>query len=154
MRPVPAVFGALCGLIVGALVSGVVAYVVVRQTEKRTRAGWNLVPVTVLVKDQPSGHVLTRGDVASRQVPEQFVTASVVKPDSWSYVVGQPLVMPWRAGEPFIWAAMPGFAGDCGHRLGVAANELGAGATDATWELVGAMKQRHPVTSHPKEEGF
>jgi pilus assembly protein CpaB len=37
-------------------------------------------------------------------VPEQFVTSSVVKPDSASYVVNQKVLVPVQAGDPLLWS--------------------------------------------------
>jgi flagella basal body P-ring formation protein FlgA len=37
-------------------------------------------------------------------VPEQFVTTSVVKPDSASYIVDQKLLVPVQAGDPMLWS--------------------------------------------------
>lgn len=68
------------------------------------RAGWNLVPVVVASVDVSEGTVVTMEMISQRSVPEQFVTASVVKPDSASYVVGQKVMVSLQAGDPLLWS--------------------------------------------------
>ena len=46
-------------------------------------------PVTVAATNISEGTTVTFDMISSRDVPEQFVTSSVVKPDSASYVVNQ-----------------------------------------------------------------
>jgi pilus assembly protein CpaB len=66
--------------------------------------GYNLVPVVVVAVDVPAGTVLTFDMISQRSVPEQFVTSSVVKPDSASYVVNQRVVNDLQAGDPVRWS--------------------------------------------------
>jgi pilus assembly protein CpaB len=42
--------------------------------------------------------------MSQRSIPEQFVTSSVVKPDSSSYVVGQKVMVAVAAGDPLLWS--------------------------------------------------
>ena len=44
--------------------------------------------------DVGEGTVITFDMISQRSVPEQFVTSSVVKPDSASYVVNQKVLVP------------------------------------------------------------
>lgn len=67
-------------------------------------SGYNLVPVVVAAVDMPEGTLVTFDHISQRSVPEQFVTSSVVKPDSASYVVGQRLQNAVQAGDPLRWA--------------------------------------------------
>lgn len=68
------------------------------------RKGWNLVPVIVASTDLSEGTVVTMEHLSQRSVPEQFVTGSVVKPDSASYVVGQKVQVAIAAGDPLLWS--------------------------------------------------
>lgn len=71
---------------------------------QEARIGWNPVPVIVANVDIPEGTLLTTDMIARRSIPEQFVTASVVKPDSASLLVGQRVVIPLQAGDPMMWS--------------------------------------------------
>ena len=82
-----------------ALVAGVVSYSAVKKKEMDVRKGWNLVPVVVAAVDVSEGTVVTMEMISQRSIPEQFVTSSVVKPDSVGYIVDQQLLVPGGAVE-------------------------------------------------------
>ncbi len=93
----------IVALVLG-LLAGVVAYSAIKKKESDVRRGWNLVPVVVASQDIPEGTVVTFDMISQRSVPEQFVTSSVVKPDSASYVVNQKVLVPLQAGDPLLWS--------------------------------------------------
>src|SRR5258706_12080198 len=86
------------------LVAGVVAYSAIRHQEYVVRKGWNLVPVVVAAADIAEGSTVTFDMISQRSVPEQFVTSSVVRPESASYVVNQKVLVPVQAGDPLLWS--------------------------------------------------
>src|SRR5438067_960421 len=86
------------------LLAGVVAYSAIKKKEADVRRGWNLIPVVVAAGDIAEGTVVTFDMISQRSVPEQFVTSSVVKPDSASYVVNQKVLVPVQAGDPLLWS--------------------------------------------------
>ncbi len=90
--------------IVLGLVAGVVAWSAIKKKESDVRRGWNLVPVVVAAIDISEGTVVAFDMISQRSVPEQFVTSSVVKPDSASYVVNQKVLVPVQAGDPLLWS--------------------------------------------------
>jgi pilus assembly protein CpaB len=87
-----------------ALMAGVVAYSAVKKKELDVRKGWNLVPVVVAAVDVSEGTVVTMEMISQRSIPEQFVTSSIVKPDSASYIVNQKVLVPLQAGDPLLWS--------------------------------------------------
>jgi len=93
----------IVALVLG-LLAGVVAYSAIKKKESDVRKGWNLVPVVVAATDIPDGTVVTFDMISQRSVPEQFVTSSVVKPDSASYIVNQKVLVPLQAGDPLLWS--------------------------------------------------
>src|SRR3954467_3754274 len=93
----------LVALVLG-VVAGLVAYSAIRKRESDVRRGWNLVPVGVAAVDISEGTVVTFDMISQRSVPEQFVTSSVVKPDSASYIVNQKVLVPIQAGDPLLWS--------------------------------------------------
>lgn len=102
-----AVFGALVGMAVAGVLlcaGTVVGYSWVKKKGADARKGWNLVPVVVAAVDIPDGTLVTMEMISQRSVPEQFVTASVVKPDSASYIVNQRVNVPLNAGDPLRWS--------------------------------------------------
>ena len=86
------------------LLAGVVAYSAIKKKEYDVRIGWNLTPVAVASQDIPEGTIVTFDMVAQRAVPEQFVTSSVVKPESASYIVNQKVLVPLQKGDPLLWS--------------------------------------------------
>ncbi|MFP2928684.1 SAF domain-containing protein [Pyxidicoccus sp. 3LG] len=97
------VAGGVLGLVVASLVLGLVGYVWVNKRATDARKGWNLVPVVVAAQDLEEGTLITFEMLSQRSVPEQFVTSSVVKPDSASYIVNQRTKVPVQAGDPMLW---------------------------------------------------
>lgn len=86
------------------LLAGSVAYLGIQREKKIVRAGWNLVPVIVAAQDIPEGATVNFEMLSQRPIPEQFVTSSIVKPDSSSYVVGQKVLVPVQAGDALLWS--------------------------------------------------
>ncbi len=80
-----------------------VAWSALMKEQSDVRRGWNLVPVLVATVDLSEGTVVTMEHLSQRSVPEQFVTSSVVKPDSANYVVGQKVQVAVAAGDPLLW---------------------------------------------------
>ena len=94
----------LAAAVMLGLFAGVVGYSAIKKKEADVRRGWNLVPVVVAAVDLSEGTVVTFDMVSQRSVPEQFVTSSVVKPDSASYIVNQKVLVPVQAGDPLLWS--------------------------------------------------
>lgn len=87
-----------------ALIAVGVAMLLFDGTNRRIRSGWNLVPVVVAATDLTEGTIITLEMISTRSVPENFVTASVVKPDSTTYVVNQKILVGAQAGDPLLWS--------------------------------------------------
>src|SRR3954465_3066573 len=85
------------------LLAGIVAYSAIKKRESDVRKGWNLVPVVVAAVDIPEGTVVSFEMMSNRSVPEQFVTSSVVRPESSNYVLNQKVLVPLQAGDPLLW---------------------------------------------------
>ncbi|PTL76137.1 Flp pilus assembly protein CpaB [Vitiosangium sp. GDMCC 1.1324] len=86
------------------LLAGIIAWSAIKKKEADVRRGWNLVPVVVASQDIPEGTVISFEMINQRSVPEQFVTSSVVKPDSATYVVGQKVLVALQSGDPLLWS--------------------------------------------------
>ena len=95
----PLVIAVLLGVIAFA-----VAFSAIKKKEADVRVGWTLVPVVVSAVDISEGSVVTMEMVSQRAIPEQFVTSSVVKPDSASYIIGQKVLVALQAGDPLLWS--------------------------------------------------
>lgn len=96
--------GGAAGFFISLLVMGVVGYSYIKKKEADVRRGWNLVPVVVASQDIAEKTVVTFDMISQRSVPEQFVTSSVVKPDSASYIVNQKILVPVQAGDLMLWS--------------------------------------------------
>jgi pilus assembly protein CpaB len=93
----------IVGVVLG-LASFFVGWSGLQKERADIRKGFNLVPVVVAAVDVSEGTVVTMEMVSQRSVPEQFVTASVVKPDSASYIIGQKVMVSLQAGDPLLWS--------------------------------------------------
>jgi pilus assembly protein CpaB len=91
------------GLLLSCLISAAGVFYVKREATN-VRKGWNLVPVVVAAVDIKENTTITFDQISQRSVPEQFVTGSVVKPDSASYVVNQKVLVPLLAGDMLLWS--------------------------------------------------
>jgi Flp pilus assembly protein CpaB len=98
------VVGVSCSLILLGSCGGLAGYAYVKKKTTDARRGWNLVPVVVAAVDIGEGTVVTFDQISQRSIPEQFVTSSVVKPDSASYIVSQRITVPVQAGDPLLWS--------------------------------------------------
>jgi pilus assembly protein CpaB len=91
-----------------ALGLAVLAAVLVSQTidreKRRVREGWTLVPVVVANRDIVEGSVLDYEMVAKMDMPDKFVTPSVVKPNQFEKVIGQKLMVPIQRGDLILWS--------------------------------------------------
>ena len=96
--------GGVLGFILATLLLSVAGYSWIQRKVVDAKKGWNLVPVVVAAQDIPEDTIVTFDVISQRSVPEQFVTSSVVKPDSASYVVTQRLLVPLQAGDMLLWS--------------------------------------------------
>ncbi|MFZ5441791.1 MAG: Flp pilus assembly protein CpaB [Myxococcota bacterium] len=87
-----------------ALLGFGITFSALAKAEADVRRGWNLVPVVVASTELSEGTVVTMEHLSQRSVPEQFVTSSVIKPDSASFVVGQRVMVAVAAGDPLLWS--------------------------------------------------
>ncbi|ATB30060.1 SAF domain-containing protein [Melittangium boletus] len=94
------------GVVLTFLVAFMLAFFWVKQKEHQVRRGWNLVPVVSLAEDVPAGTVLTYDHISQRSFPEQFVTASVIKPADAATAVGKRLIAPMRRGEMLLHTSL------------------------------------------------
>ena len=81
-----------------------VSFSAIQKQKNDVRKGWNLVPVVVSAVDISEGTVVTMEMISQRSIPEQFVTSSVVKPDSASYIVNQKVLVALQSGDPLLWS--------------------------------------------------
>jgi pilus assembly protein CpaB len=86
------------------LMAALLAYKTIQRKEEKIKEGWTLVPVVVANRDVVEGTVLDYDMVAKMQMPEQFVTPSVVKPSQFEKVIGQKLMVPLQRGDLILWS--------------------------------------------------
>ncbi|MBL8913909.1 MAG: hypothetical protein JNM17_24615 [Archangium sp.] len=103
--------GFIAGLGIGLAITfvflclgGAVGFSYVEKQRKDVRKGWNLVPVIVAAVDISEKTTVTMDMISQRSIPEQFVTSSIVKPDSASYIVNQKVLVAIQAGDPLRWS--------------------------------------------------
>jgi len=86
------------------LMAALLAYKTIQHKEDKIKEGWALMPVVVSNRDISEGSVLDYDMVAKMQMPEQFVTPSVVKPSQFEKVIGQKLMVPLQRGDLILWS--------------------------------------------------
>jgi len=87
-----------------AILAGTFAWLSVQKEKASVRRGWVLKPVVVASRNIPEGTTLDLDMIEQKMIPEQFVTGSVVKPDSTNYVVGQKVIVQLQKNDPLLWS--------------------------------------------------
>ena len=70
---------------------------------RASESGFDKVPVVVVNQDLEPGRTLALDMLAQRLMPEQYVTASIVRPESVSFVAGSKTLAKLYAGDPLTW---------------------------------------------------
>lgn len=93
----------LIAVILAAL-AAVMVHSVMSKKEAEVRKGWNLTPIVVAAMDIEEGQTMTMDMMSRHMIPEQFVTSSVIKPESANYVDGQKVLVPIQKGDMLLWS--------------------------------------------------
>ena len=64
-----------------------------------------LVPIIVAAVDIPAGTKMTLEMLSQRSIPKRLVTASIVKPDSASYLINQPTKRVMLTDDFLLWSS-------------------------------------------------
>ncbi len=86
------------------LMAALLAYKTMQRAEDKVKEGWTLMPVVVSNRDIVEGTVLDYDMVAKHQMPEQFMTPSIVSPKQFEKVIGQKLMVPLQRGDLILWS--------------------------------------------------
>ncbi len=102
---------AACALIVGLQPDGSLRHRLARATAPAESASTasllaeaDYVPVLNAASDLPEGTIITFDMIMQRQMPKQYVTTSIVKPEAALYIVGQKLLSPVQRGDALLWS--------------------------------------------------
>jgi pilus assembly protein CpaB len=90
--------------VVLALAGFGISYSAIWKEKNDIRKGWNLIPVLVAAVDIAEGTEVTMELMMQRSIPEQFITASVIKPENSGYIANQKVLVSLQAGDPFLWS--------------------------------------------------
>lgn len=94
----------LVGAAVFAALSGLWVHHALRSREERILEGWAPVGVLVAAADLDEGAVVESGHLVAAEMPERFVSPSMVRPGLAETLVGQTLLVPLRKGDPVLWS--------------------------------------------------
>ncbi len=90
-----------------ALFLGLIAFYLSQSAINRrveyAQKGWTLTKVLVAGTEIAEGTTITTDLIQSRDIPDQFVTASVVKPDSINFILNQKVMVALQPGDPLLW---------------------------------------------------
>ncbi len=103
-----AVLVALGIVIAGGFVVIAAGLVYVKKEAASVRHGWNPVTALVAMNDLSPGATVTTDMIGSRAFPEQFITTSVIRPESTSSILGLRLRAPLQKGDPLRWTDISG----------------------------------------------
>jgi pilus assembly protein CpaB len=109
--PYPSVWLALAALASGGLAFyGAQRYLTDSSAEVQRSWQERYVPRDVLVaaRDLDAGRPLATADVARRSIPSSFVPGGALVPDRLTDIVGKPLLLPLRAGDPIVDSLIAG----------------------------------------------
>ena len=95
--------GPLFIAIVLGLLAALLYWVDLNHAKEAARAGWDLKPVVVAAQDIDEGTIIAPEMVAQRRIPSQFVTASVIPPDNFNFVIGQKVMVAIKRGDTLLW---------------------------------------------------
>ncbi|MBL8913911.1 MAG: hypothetical protein JNM17_24625 [Archangium sp.] len=96
------VTGAVIALFILLFEAGI-AYAYARYQGRQVRRGWNIVPVTVLATDVPSG-TLNPGNIKTAEIPEQFLTSTLATPASAGKALAKEVTVPLKKDVPLRWS--------------------------------------------------
>lgn len=109
--PHPSVWLAIAALASGGLAFyGAQRYLTDSSAEVQRSWQERYVPRDVLVaaRDLDAGRPLVTADVARRSIPSSFVPGGALAPDRLGDIVGKPLLLPLRAGDPIVDSLVAG----------------------------------------------
>ncbi len=141
----PVLKGVGVGLLVAVALGLVVAPLTYRLFVQQKTEGWNAVPVMVAKQDLPAGTIVPVTAVSQRGLPERFVTASNVKPDSLSYIINQKILDSADQGQPLLWNEFEGAGSGCPGSARDTA--LRTGMTPAVTQVINAVEAHAPAKS-------
>lgn len=102
--------GVAAGLVTSCFLAGLVGWPLSQKLVAAKRQGWNLVPIVVAAVDLKAGDAVVFDAISQRSIPEQFVSPSMVRPDSASFAANRTLALPLEAGDPLLWSSLDGDA--------------------------------------------
>lgn len=87
-----------------ALLAGLWIHGSMRSEEKKIREAWDPVSIMVAAGDMEEGESIERGSLVPAEMPERFVSESMVRPGHAETLIGQRLIVPLRRGDPVLWS--------------------------------------------------
>lgn len=87
-----------------ALLAGLWVHHALRTKEDRIREGWAPVAVLIAAGDFEEGEVVESDHLVAAEMPERFVSPSMVRPGLADALLGQRLLVPLRKGDPVLWS--------------------------------------------------
>src|SRR4051812_22265902 len=87
-----------------ALVAGLVATLSFKQLEHEYVHKWNLVEALVAGQTIEAGTLITQNMLATRLIPEQFKTSSLVRPEDARYLENQRILVTVQPGDTILWS--------------------------------------------------
>jgi pilus assembly protein CpaB len=95
--------GPLFIAVVLGLLAALLDWVEVSHAKAAAREGWELKPVVVAAEDIDEGTIISADLIKKRNVPATFVTASVIPPDNFNFIIGQKVMVAVKRGDMLLW---------------------------------------------------
>ncbi len=125
-----------------ALLAGVFVWRYLEEKKLEIRKGWNLRQIVVAAREMPEGTIVSTDDVSQREVPEQFVTDSVITPENYNYIINQKISVPVKRGDPILWTQFQQNKGF--ERLSSVVQQRGRAVSISVTEQASVSQYVHP----------
>jgi hypothetical protein len=91
-------------MVMGAgMAAGASFYSYLADKEAEVRSGWKLLAVVVANQDMPKGTAVQYDNVAKMQMPEQFISPSMIRPVKFEQAIGKKLKFDLKRGDILYW---------------------------------------------------
>ena len=90
--------------IVLSILAGVMSWTALKRKESEITKGWKLKKVLVARMDLPEGTEVTSDSLRVAEIPEKFVTDSVILPSGKRDIIGNKISINLKSGDPLMWS--------------------------------------------------
>jgi len=125
-----------------AVLAGGMSYSALNKKVAEITQGWQLRVILVAAIDLPEGTELSSEHLRVAEIPEKFVTDSVITPENKERILSHKITINLRAGDPLMWSHLQSSLGS--FRLGNVVNKNFRAVTIKTSDTSAVGQFIHP----------